>query len=421
MSRLSILSTLCKLWLVCVCVREREREREREKEEEEERVDNLLEWKRGKNDRWTTPVLQKENVLVFVFLRENCFLFFVPQEVCRLRASFLSFLSFSCNNCVAISVQFQKKQGNPDERTRAKKKKKRGCNFFELWNKKKSAWRASELAGILIGMPALTYFLWRIFFFVRREDDRVAESILLPRCCSDVPDFTVSHRCVSNISCSVVITKQVLLVVVVSSLGSRCVNNVDEICSRKQTLDLRRKSALFGALWCLVMSDHVRPIILSCLVMSDPSSMFWLLWSLILFLGELTDQGPGRRAHTNGSSTTGWWCAIYGQWVHGGGLRRWCWGFTASNLRENFIWHWLRQWEWCGEGEAKPYLVLSKACFGSSTWLLAGCLLSYFILPSASLIAACVWGFCQKVGFLHDQTLVLYFVCFRKGIMVATT
>jgi hypothetical protein len=32
-------------------VREREREREREKEEEEERVDNLLEWKRGKNDR----------------------------------------------------------------------------------------------------------------------------------------------------------------------------------------------------------------------------------------------------------------------------------------------------------------------------------------------------------------------------------
>jgi hypothetical protein len=42
---------------------------------------------------------------------------------------------------VAISVQFQKKQGNPDERTRAKKKKKkkRGCNFFELWNKKKSA------------------------------------------------------------------------------------------------------------------------------------------------------------------------------------------------------------------------------------------------------------------------------------------
>jgi len=40
-----------------------------------------------------------------------------------------------------------------------KKKKKRGCNFFELWNKKKSAWRASELAGILIGMPALTYLL----------------------------------------------------------------------------------------------------------------------------------------------------------------------------------------------------------------------------------------------------------------------
>jgi hypothetical protein len=107
--------------------------------------------------------LQKENVLVFVFLRENCFLFFVPQEVCRLRASFLSFLSFSCNNCVAISVQFQKKQGNPDERTRAKKKKKRGCNFFELWNKKKSAWRASELAGILIGMPALTYFLLKNF------------------------------------------------------------------------------------------------------------------------------------------------------------------------------------------------------------------------------------------------------------------
>jgi hypothetical protein len=29
----------------------REREREREEEEEEERLDNLLEWKRGKNDR----------------------------------------------------------------------------------------------------------------------------------------------------------------------------------------------------------------------------------------------------------------------------------------------------------------------------------------------------------------------------------
>jgi hypothetical protein len=52
-SRLSILSTLCKLWLVCVCVREEEREREREKEEEEEeeRVDNLLKWKKGENDR----------------------------------------------------------------------------------------------------------------------------------------------------------------------------------------------------------------------------------------------------------------------------------------------------------------------------------------------------------------------------------
>ncbi len=237
----------------------------------------------------------------------------------------------------------------------------------------------SERACRDINRYASTYLLtssWRIFFFVQREDDRVAESILLPRCCSDVPDFTVSHRCVSNISCGVVITKQVLLVVVVSSLGSRCVNNVDEICSRKQTLDLRRKSALFGAPWCLVMSD--------------PSSMFWLLWSLILFLGELTDQGPGRRAHTNGSSTTGWWCAIYGQWVHGGGFRRWCWGFTASNLWEDFIWHWLRQWEWCGEGEAKPYLVFSKACFGSSAWLLAGCLPSSSILPSASLIAACV-------------------------------
>jgi hypothetical protein len=32
------------------------------------------------------------------------------------------------------------------------------------------------------------------------------------------------------------------------------------------------------------------------------------------------------------------------------------------------------------------------------------------------LIAACVWGFCQKVGFLHDRTLVLYFVCFRRAL-----
>ncbi len=41
---------------VCVRERGREREREREKEEEEEeeeeeRVDNLLKWKKGENDR----------------------------------------------------------------------------------------------------------------------------------------------------------------------------------------------------------------------------------------------------------------------------------------------------------------------------------------------------------------------------------
>jgi hypothetical protein len=30
---------------------EREREREKEEEEEEERVDNLLKWKKGENDR----------------------------------------------------------------------------------------------------------------------------------------------------------------------------------------------------------------------------------------------------------------------------------------------------------------------------------------------------------------------------------